>query len=315
MAETRTDRKPEMTGTAPSGLHHQQVEVRGLSIHVVQGGAVGKPALLFLHGWPEDWTAFEWLMFRLGREAHVVALDLPGIGASETPAPANDKRTLAGYVRGVVERLGLTDVTLVGHDVGGQVVYACLRDPPGGLARAVIMNVAIPGVDPWDEVKGNPAIWHFAFHAVPGLPEQLVAGRQAVYFDYFYDRLSARPGGVSARARETYVRAYSRPEALRTGFEWYRAFPQDEKDNRRAHADPVQIPVLYLRGENDPGLDLDRYVDGLRRAGLHDVRGRVVSNSGHFAMDEQPAEVLAALREFMGLAEPDVTPAGRPPRS
>ena len=65
----------------------------------------------------------------------------------------------------------MTDVTLAGHDAGGQIVYAYLHAYPEDLARAVIMNVAIPGLDPWDEVKRNPHIWHFAFHAVPELPE------------------------------------------------------------------------------------------------------------------------------------------------
>ena len=303
MAKHQTQRKGGTTAAAPPPLRHRQVEVEGLSIHVAEGGATEKPTALFLHGWPECWAAFERVMVSLSREVRVVAPDLPGIGASETPPPANDKRTLAKYVRGVIEELGLRNVTLVGQDVGGQIVYAYLHAYPGELRRAVIMNVAVPGVEPWSEVKHNPSIWHFAFHAIPGLPEKLVAGREAAYFDYFYDRISAEPGGVDRRARETYVRAYSRPEALRTGFEWYRAFPQDEKDNLGAKGRPVRTPVLYLRGENDPGLDLDRYVNGLHQGGLQDVRGQVIANSGHFAADEQPAAVLAALRQFMGLAQ------------
>ena len=74
-------------------------------------------------------------------------------------------------------------------------------------------------------------------------------GHQAAYFDFFYDAIAARKGAVSDRARETYVRAYSRPEALHVGFEWYRAFPQDEKDNNGGKNYPVETPVLYIRGE------------------------------------------------------------------
>jgi len=91
------------------------------------------------------------------------------------------------------------------------------------------MNVAIPGVDPWSEVKRNPHIWHFAFHAVPDLPEQLVRGKESAYFSFFFDAISASPDGVSERARQQYVQAYSRPEALHTGFEWYRAFLKTRK--------------------------------------------------------------------------------------
>ncbi len=126
-------------------LSHQQVVVEGIPLHVAVGGDVEKPALLFLHGWPESWAAFEAIMLSLGRQVRVAAVDLPGIGASETQPTAYDKRSLATYVRGVIHGLGLQDVTLVGHDVGGQIVYAYLHAYPGDLQRAVIMNVAAQG--------------------------------------------------------------------------------------------------------------------------------------------------------------------------
>jgi pimeloyl-ACP methyl ester carboxylesterase len=282
-------------------FRHRQVQSEHLSIHVVEVGPPDKPAVLLVHGWPESSAAFEQVMALLSGKAHVVAMDLPGIGGSPNPSPSGDKRTLARCVRGVIASLGLADVSLVGHDVGGQIVFAFLHAFPGVLRRAVIMNVAVPGVDPWSEVRRNPSIWHFAFHAVPDLPERLVTGRQAEYFAWFYERLSASPGGVSPRAREVYAEAYARPEALRAGFDWYRAFPQDEKDNLVVERQPVDTPVLYLRGEKDPGLGLDRYLEGLRRGGLRDVRGAVIANSGHFAPDEQPGEVARALERFLEL--------------
>jgi pimeloyl-ACP methyl ester carboxylesterase len=284
--------------TADPRFSHRQVQVEGLSIHVAEAGTRGHPAVLFLHGWPQCWAAFARVMDTLRDEAHVLALDLPGIGGSTPPPPANDKRTLARYVRGVIAALALTDVTLAGHDAGGQIVYAYLHAYPEELARAVIMNVAVPGLDPWDEVKRNPHIWHFAFHAVPELPEVLVAGHEARYFDFFYGAIAARPEAITPAARAVYAEAYARPEALRTGFEWYRAFAQDEKDNAAAKGQPIDTPVLYLRGDHDSG-DLEDYLQGLRDGGLREVQGRRIADCGHFAPDEQPEAVGAALREFV----------------
>src|SRR4051812_9773451 len=95
---------------AQSPLQHRQVDVEGISIHVVEGGAAEKPTVLFLHGWPESWATFEQIISPLSAEAHVVAIDLPGIGASETPPRANDKRTLAQYVHSLITRLELQNV-------------------------------------------------------------------------------------------------------------------------------------------------------------------------------------------------------------
>jgi pimeloyl-ACP methyl ester carboxylesterase len=286
---------------ASEALRHRQVQSGDASIHVVEGGSPGQPAVLFVHGWPESSAAFEQIMLLLSDKAHVIAMDLPGIGDS-TPAPASgDKRSLARCVRGVIAALGLKQVTLVGHDVGGQIVYAFLHAFPNELLRAVIMNVAVPGVAPWSDIKRSPAIWHFAFHAIPDLPETLVTGRQAEYFAYFYERLSAKAGGVPQQAREVYAKAYARTEALRAGFDWYRAFPEDERNNMAVERQTVDTPVLYLRGSKDPGVGVDRYVEGLRHGGLTNVEAAEIADSGHFAPDEQPEGVARALERFLEL--------------
>jgi pimeloyl-ACP methyl ester carboxylesterase len=288
-----------MTNPLDDLFRHRQLNVDGLYIHAAEAGTAGQPAVFFLHGWPESWAAFQRVMAALSTDFHAIAMDLPGVAGSVTPPPWSDKRTLATYVRGVMEQLALDDVVLVGHDVGGMIVYAYLRASLGRVKRAVIMNTAIPGVDPWAEVKRNPHIWHFAFHAIPGLPETLVAGHQSAYFDFFYDRLSATRDGVNEEQRDTYVDAYARTSALRAGFDWYRAFDQDEQDNSAASGRPDDTPLLYLRGERDPGLGLEQYLGGLKAAGMTDVRGGVIKGSGHFAPDEQPDRVAAAVREFM----------------
>jgi pimeloyl-ACP methyl ester carboxylesterase len=290
------------TTNASSQLRHHTVDANGLPIHVVEAGSEAAPAVLFLHGWPESWAAFEDVLPLMADETHAVAIDLPGVGESPAPPPANDKRTIARYVHATVEVLGLKRVTLVGHDVGGIIAYAYLRTYPGELQAAALMNIAVPGVDPWNAVKGDKRIWHFSFHAVPELPEKMVSGREKVYFDWFYNLLSATPTSLRERAREEFVKAYLRPDALRTGFDWYRTFPQDEKDASAYGNEPVHTPVLYVRGEKDMGAKAEAYVEGMRAAGVRDVRGVSIPGAGHFAPNEAPTEVAKALKSFMGLA-------------
>jgi pimeloyl-ACP methyl ester carboxylesterase len=280
-------------------LQHRQVQAGALEVHVVEGGSTDDPSILFLHGWPQDASAFARVMEALVGEAHVVAIDLPGVGGSAAEAPAGDKQTLARCVRSVARALSLQDLTLFGHDAGGQIVYAYLHAFPDDLRAAVMANVAVPGVLPWPEIERDPRIWHFNFHAVPELPEAVVAGRERRYFDYFFERLSADPNGVPPAARERYARAYARPGALRAGFEWYRAFPQDKQDNLAVRGQRVATPVLYLRGDAEPGATLDQYVAGLRDGGLVRVRGQKIAGSGHFLADEQPEALAEALRTFL----------------
>ena len=55
-------------------------------------------------------------------------------------------------MRRLADELALTGVSLIGHDIGAQIVYACLRTWPAGIRKAVLMNIVIPGIDPWLDV-------------------------------------------------------------------------------------------------------------------------------------------------------------------
>jgi pimeloyl-ACP methyl ester carboxylesterase len=280
-------------------LQHEQVTIDGASLHVVTAGPPDAPALVLLHGWPESWATWRELIALAGPEYRAVAIDLPGIGGSGRGSASGAKLGIARMVHGLVTAMGLTGVTLVGHDIGGMVTYAYLREFPD-LPRAVIMDVPLPGVDPWDEFVRSPFLWHFALHAVPRLPELLVEGRQPGYFGYFYDLLSATRGIPARDVRAEQVSAYATPDALTAGFDWYRAFGEDVTSNRAAASGPqVTTPLLYLRGGAERGGPIDDYADGLRRAGVADVRPVVIEGAGHFPHEEAAAATWRAIRGFV----------------
>jgi pimeloyl-ACP methyl ester carboxylesterase len=280
-------------------LRHEQVTVDDSSIHAVTAGPAGAPALLLLHGWPESWATWRELIPLAAHSYRVVAIDLPGIGGSRGGGTPGAKAAIARLVHGLAGALDLADITLVGHDIGGMVTYAYLREFTD-LARAVIMDVPIPGVDPWDEFVHAPFLWHFALHAVPGLPELLVTGREPDYFGYFYDLLSATAGIPAAEVRKEQVSAYETREALAGGFGWYRAFEEDVRTNREAASrGPTGTPLLYLRGGAERGGPIGAYTDGLHRSGVTDVRAAVIATAGHFPQEEDPAATWRAISGFI----------------
>jgi pimeloyl-ACP methyl ester carboxylesterase len=272
------------------------------AIHVVESGSAANPVVIFLHGWPQSARAFEFIMREASDSIHAIAIDLPGIGQS-TGSDGGDKRSIALKVRTLIRRLGLKRVTLVGHDVGGQVVFSYLTNFVDELEQAVIMDVVVPGIAPWDDVVSNPDIWHFAFHNVPKLPEELIAGRQAAYFDWIFNSTAKRPSAISPQARREYAAAYETLPALTAGLEWYRAFDRDVRENRSFAMSSRQtsVPVLYVRGADESG-KIEEYVAGLRAAGLSTVVGATIPNCGHFSPEEQPRTVWKAISEFIGLS-------------
>ncbi|MFD8598245.1 alpha/beta fold hydrolase [Kitasatospora sp. NPDC059646] len=280
-------------------LRRRQVPVGELSLHVVESGDPDGPPVLLLHGWPESSRTWQPLMAAAGRDARLLAVDLPGIGRS-TGSTGGSKRRIAAAVHALIGELGLTGTTLVGHDAGGMAAYAYLRRHDA-VDRVVVMNTVLPGVAPWEQVLRNPHIWHFGLHAVPDLPEMLVDGRQEAYFSYFYRALSADPDRITPESRAEQAAAHRGPGRLTAGFDLYRALPQDARDNAEsAAAGPVDTPLLYLRGTREP-VDLDAYAAGLREAGVRALRTGLVDGGGHFMQEERPAEVWRALRRFAGI--------------
>jgi pimeloyl-ACP methyl ester carboxylesterase len=287
-------------GASGDGFRHRHVAAADSLLHVVEAGDPDGLPFLFLHGWPESWWSWRQVMSLAGRQARAVAVDLPGVGESSGAATDGSKRQLAAVVHDLVATMGLDGATLVGQDVGGMVAYAYLRAYPD-VARVVIMDVVLPGVDPWEEVLRNPYLWHFAMHMIPSLPERLVQGRQEDYFGYFYDVLSHDKRRIGAEARAAYAKAYASDRALTAGFNWYRTLYQDAADNRQAAAGPpAGTPLLYLRGEHETG-DIDAYVRGLRAVGVTHVEQALVPDAGHFTQEEAPEQTWQLIARFAGL--------------
>lgn len=131
-------------------------QVNGASIHYVQGGA--GPALILVHGFPQDWYEFHQIMPRLAKRFTVVAVDLRGIGGSSATPSGFDAANLAEDLHQLGASLKLEHVYVVGHDIGGMVTYAFVRRYPQLTRGAMILDVPIPGIEGWNEVQGDPSI-------------------------------------------------------------------------------------------------------------------------------------------------------------
>lgn len=128
-------------------LEHRQVIVNGVSIHAAEAGNREGRTILFLHGYPESWAAFEPVMTLLSGNFHLLAVDLPGTGKSEMTG-AGDKRSIAALLDGFMQQLGLENVILAGHDIGGMIAYAFLRHFPAGFKDSGLQSIVgkvIPG--------------------------------------------------------------------------------------------------------------------------------------------------------------------------
>ena len=127
-------------------------------------------------------------------------------------------------------------------------------------------------------------------------PLKLVAGRERIYFEHFWNEFAADPKkSVSESDRRIYANAYAQPDAMRAGFEVFKAFEQDSKDFAKFAETKLPMPMLVLSGEKAGGqflIDQGRLVDT-------NVEGVIIEGSGHWLIDEAPGQVIPKLVAFL----------------
>lgn len=143
-------------------------------------------------------------------------------------APA-DKKTQAGDIRAVLAARGIEHSVVIGHNIGTMVAYAYAARFPQLTDRLVVMDAPVPGIPPWNDIVRSPMLWHFDFGGPDA--ERLVAGRERIYLDRFWNEFAGDPSKVDEETRQHYATLYARPGAMRAAFAPFRSIRQDEVDN------------------------------------------------------------------------------------
>ena len=275
----------------PAAFETQDVPTDGAVIHVRIGGQ--GPAVVLLHGFGDTGDMWAPLAADLARDHTVIVPDLRGMGLSSHPQGGYDKKTQAADIRSVLTYLGLDRAAIVGHDIGTMVAYAYAARYPDKTEKLVVMDAPVPGIPPWDEIVRSPLLWHFDFGG-PDM-ERLVAGRERIYLDRFWNDFAGDPSKIDEATREHYARIYALPGAMRSAFAQFRSIRQDAKDNEAAISTKLLMPVLAIGG----GKSFGASEAAVMRNAAVDVTELVIENAGHWLMEEQPAATIAAVRAFL----------------
>jgi pimeloyl-ACP methyl ester carboxylesterase len=291
-------------GDFPKGFRTEEVATNGTTLHVRIGGS--GPAVVLLHGYGDTGDMWAPLAADLARNHTVIAPDLRGMGLSARAETGFDKVNEAQDIVGVMDALHEPRADVVAHDIGNMVAYALAARHADRVTKLVLMDAPVPGVGPWDEILKSPLLWHFRFGG-PDM-ERLVAGRERIYLDRFWDEFSADPAHFPETSRVHYAALYAAPGRMHAGFRQFAAFDQDAIDNRAwlAARGKLSMPVLAIGGDKSFG----PMMAVVAQAGAVDVHEQVIAGSGHWLMEEQPAATVAAIDAFLN-ARPAAPEHGR----
>ena len=277
----------------PAAFHAQQIATNGTTLHVRVGGH--GPAVVLLHGFGDSGDMWAPVAARLVKDHTVVVPDLRGMGLSAHPDTGYTKKNEAVDIAGVMDALKIDHAELVTHDIGNMVGYALAAQYPARITKWVVIDAPLPGVGNWAAQLSNPKTWHFNFHGPD--EERLVAGRERIYLDRFWNELSDDPKRIDEATRRHYAKLYAMPHAIHDAFEQFVAFPQDGIDNRAFLAKgKLTMPVLALGGEKSYGAGMKTELEFVAA----NVSGGVVPNSGHWVMEENPDATTRLIVGFLG---------------
>jgi len=277
----------------PSSFQTQEINTNGTTLHVRVGGK--GPAVVMLHGFGDTGDMWAPVAKVLMKDHTVVVPDLRGMGLSAHPDTGYTKKNEANDIAGVMDALKIRKADLVTHDIGNMVGYALAAQYPDRITKWVAIDAPLPGIGAiWQAQLSNPKAWHFNFHGPD--EERLVAGRERIYLDRFYNELSADPKKIDEATRRHYAKLYARPHAIHDAFEQFVAFPQDGIDNQALLAKgKLTMPILALGAEKSYGPTM---ADDLRQVATN-VIGGIVPESGHWIMEENPQATTKLIVDFL----------------
>jgi pimeloyl-ACP methyl ester carboxylesterase len=283
--------------TLPPGFKTRTVAMAdGTAIFVRSGGS--GPAVVLIHGFGDTGDMWSPLAKVLAKSHLVIVPDLRGMGRSGQATGGYDKKSQATDIRAVVTAFQQDHTAVVGHDIGTMVAYAYAASYPDKVDKLVVMDAPVPGIAPWDQIILWPALWHFNFGGPNA--ERLVAGRERIYLDRFWNEFAGNPAKIDEATRRHYAKLYARPGAMRAAFAQFNTIAtHDVADNIAFSKTKLPMPVLAIGGEKSFGANMAVVM----RNAATNVQEAVVPVAGHWLMEESTETTVNLVGSFLAAAK------------
>lgn len=322
---------------------HRVVEVSGLRMHLAELGR--GPLVLLCHGFPECWYSWRHQLRALAAAGYrAVAPDQRGYAETDAPA-AIDQYTilhLVGDLVGLLDALGAETAAIVGHDWGATVAWQAALIRPDRFPAVAALSIPFPqrgAARPLEAARRavGDRFFYWLYFQEPGVAEAELERDVRTTMRWLLYALSGDappaaqwqpvqpdtrrglldtltdpptlPAWLTEADLDVYTVAFQRA-GFRGGLNWYRNIDRNWELTAAYHGATVQPPALFLIGDRDRVLDIPGMRARLERlpASVPNLRQNLVfPGAGHWIQQERPAEVNAALLEFLRSAYPPAT--------
>jgi pimeloyl-ACP methyl ester carboxylesterase len=290
-------------------FRHGYAQVGDVRLHYAECGA-GERLVVLLHGFPECWYSWRHQLPALGAHFRVVAADMRGYNLSTKPGRVGDYviERLMDDVTGLIRHCGAREAAVVGHDWGGAVAWALAERHPEYVWKLAVLQTP-PGPVWRVNMTWRQALrsWYMFFFQLPLVPEWWLGGRDFARLASMF-KATARRGTFTDTDLAVFKNALKQRapgdevDALTGALNYYRAnvfrmFRRGDEWTTRAGA-RVRVPTLFVFAERDRFIvpETVRGVGAYVGAPYRELR---LPHANHWVQQEEPAEVNAALLQFL----------------
>jgi pimeloyl-ACP methyl ester carboxylesterase len=264
------------------GVRHDYVNAGGLRTHVALAGPQDAPAIMLVHGWPQNWWAWRNVIPALAENYRVIAPDLRGHGWTEAPRASYEKEQLASDLLAVLDALEIDQATWVGHDWGGWGGFLAALRAPERLNR--MLAVCIP--HPWTRPSPRLLALLLSYQGPVSLP--FLGSRVAP--SVVRAILRTGRGKEPLSAVDTALFAEHIPAAVTVAMYRTNLIREMPAIARGRYADSIlQVPTTLLLGARDP-------VTRGMRAGAVDGQSQlhieILDRVAHWAPEQRPQDII-----------------------
>ena len=169
---------------------------------------------------------------------------------------------------------------MLGHDVGGMVVFAYAHLYPETL-KGIEFTKPNSGFQPiWQAANDNPKTWWFKFHATPQIPNTCNRkGKE--YVNFFINYVTFNKAAFTDKDFDVYAESMKDPKNLTGGFNYYRAFSEDVKQNKVFIETKIKVPSLASAATTLYGDSKSNLVTLAEK-----YTAVMIKNSGHYIVEK-----------------------------
>ena len=280
------------------------IETNGVTLAVDDRGE-GYPVVL-IHGFPE--TSYSWRHVAPALQDagfRVITYDLRGCGGSSGP-PEIDAYSLAeqtGDLIGILDRLGIDQAAVVGHDWGSIISYASALRHADRISHVASLNVphlgwpsGFPSIDSIRKRFAERLGYVLSFQE-PGATEQRFADDPRAWMHRVFAGVAASPDFQTPVEFDTYVDSFV-SSGLTGLLNLYRNIDRNIENQADIAGQPLTQPSLLITVDKDPVLPAD-LAKGMPRY-APDLEVAHVTDCGHWTQKEQPDRLNEVLLDWMG---------------